>query len=127
MIIISDNGQARAWLNGLGGLAAVQALDAGLQAALAAPAAEVSIVDAVCRSGEFIYARRADLPADVLALGAGLIAFATTWSWHGLTLDGRGLGLMSALRRDAGEPHPTGGAWPDPSEDPAPLPEFAAA
>ena len=127
MIALQDVTAARAALTGLAATEAFAELSLDLRAALLAAASEVSAVDAVCKSAELIYARRAEAGVLLLGLGAGLAAFAAMNGWHGLAIEGRGAGMMSALRRDAGEPHPTLGTWPDPSDDPAPLAEYLPA
>lgn len=124
MISVADPVAARALLTGLAATAGFPALPLATRAALLEAASAVSVVDAVCRSVELMFARRAELDGFLLQAAAGLAAFATLNAWHGLAEGGRGAGIMAALRRDAGEPHPTGGAWPDPSRDPAPLAEF---
>lgn len=128
MIALSDPGAARLALMGLAASAEFAALDADLRAALLAAAGEVSIVDAVCKSAELMFARAADLGPLTLGLGAGLAGLALTHGWTGPAGGGsdRMAGLMSALRRDAGDAHPTGGAWPDQAADPAPLAQYLA-
>ena len=127
MIALQDITSARAALTGLAATDDFAVLPLDLRAALLAVASEVSVVDAVCKSAELIYARRAEAGPLLLGLGAGLAAFAAMNGWHGLAIAGRGAGMMSALRREAGEAHPTLGTWPDPSEDPAPLAQYLAA
>ena len=101
---------------------------AGLPADVAdrmrAIAAEISPVTAIVDGAELIFARREDLDADQLRLGAGLISFATENGWHGLAADGRGVGILRALRRDAGD-EPVNGDWPDPADDPEIQPRFS--
>lgn len=127
MIELQDITAARSALTGLAATAEFAALTLDSQAALLAAASEVSVVDAVCHAAELIYARQAECGTLLLGLGAGLAALATVNGWHGLALDGRGVGMMSALRREAGEAHPTDGAWPDPAEDPEPLARYLSA
>lgn len=126
MILLEDNTAARAALTGLAATTGFSALDMDLQADLLATASAVSVVDAVCRSAELIYARSSEVGALLQALGAGLASMAAANCWHGLHIDGRGAAMMNALRRDAGEDPPIGVAWPDPEDDPAPLAEFLA-
>lgn len=128
MIALSDPGAARLALMGLAASAEFTALDAPLQAALLAAAAEVSVVDAVCKAAELMFARAADLGPLALGLGAGLAALALTNGWTGPAggTSARMAGLMSALRREAGDAHPTDGAWPAPTEDPTPLEQYLA-
>lgn len=126
MLVVSDPVAARALLTGLAATPGFPALSLSTRAALIEAASAVSVVDAVCRSVELMFARRGELDGFLLQAAAGLAAFATAHAWHGLGEGGRGAGIMAALRRAAGEPHPTGGSWPDESQDPAPLAEFAA-
>lgn len=126
MIELQDVTAARAALTGVAALAEFAALPVDTQAALLAAASEVSVVDAVCHAAELIYARLDEAGPLLLGLGAGLAALAAVNGWHGLAIAGRGVGMMAALRREAGEAHPTLGTWPDPSEDPAPLAQYLA-
>lgn len=126
MIVLQDVVAARAALTGLGASADFAALAPATKAALLETASEVSVVDAVCKSAELIYARTAEFGPLLLGLGAGLTALGAMNGWHGLALNERGVGMMSALRREAGDDHPTGGTWPDPAEDPAPLAQYLA-
>lgn len=126
-MILQDITAARAALTGLAATAEFAALSVDTQAALLAAASEVSVVDAVCHAAELIYARQAEAGPLLLGLGAGLTALATMNGWHGLAIAGRGVGVMSALRREAGDAHPALGTWPDPSEDPAPLAQYLPA
>ena len=85
-----------------------------------------SPVDQIVRTGEFLYARKADLNDAGRSLAAGLISFATVNAWHGLLEGNRGDGIVQALRRDLKETAPSGTSWPLEANDPAPLAEFAA-
>ena len=100
---------------------------AGISDHLAAKLREVadsmSPVVAICGVGEALYANRAELNDDAKELCAGLIAFAASFGWHGLG-GTRGLGIVQAMRRDAGETSPTG-KWPDAENDPAPNESYA--
>ncbi len=60
-------------------------------------------VDQVVSVGEFIWANRDQMTAPAWALAAGLIAFATTYSFHGLQDDDRGNRIVLNLRVDLGE------------------------
>lgn len=75
--------------------------------------ASPSPVDQIVKLGEFVYANRAALPDTAKALGAGLIAYATTNAWHGLLEDDRGNRIVANLRKDLGEIK-TAPAAPDP-------------
>lgn len=127
MLVITDPMAARALLSGLAATASFAALPLDTRARLLEAASAVSIVDAVCATTELMYARKGELDAWLLGAGAGLAAFATLNAWYGLAQDARGAGIMAAMRRDAGEAHPTAGTWPDPSEDPAPLAQYLPA
>lgn len=81
---------------------------------------KVSPVDKLVDVGEVLYAARADLDTDALTIAGQVIEFCTRNGWHGLTNDARGERMVAAIRRQLGEPHPTGGEWPDPETDPAP-------
>lgn len=89
-------------------------------AALGAP----SPVDRIVKTGEALYAARADLDADGQTLCAQLISFAAMNGWHGLAEDNRGGRIVMAMRRDLGEDAPSG-SWPEPETDPAPLAAYA--
>lgn len=88
--------------------------------ALISAATKVSPVDKLVEVGEVLYAARADLSDDSLVIAGQVIEFCTRNGWHGLTNDARGERMVAAIRRQLGEPHPTGGEWPDPETDPAP-------
>jgi hypothetical protein len=92
-------------------------------AALGAP----SPVDRIVKTGEALYAARADLNEAGKMLVGQLISFAAMNGWHGLAEDNRGGKIVMAMRRDLGEAAPAGGSWPEPEEDPEPLAEFALA
>lgn len=66
-------------------------------------ASSPSPVDQIVGIGEYVYANREDLPDSAKALGAGLIAFATVFAWHGMLDDDRGNRIVSNLRKDLGE------------------------
>lgn len=97
-----------------------------IKAALLKVASEISPVSAIVGCAELIFARRAELDADTLAIASGLASFATENGWHGLASDDRGVGLVSALRRDAGD-KPISRSWPKEADDPAPLERFVKA
>lgn len=122
----------------------VTALPENLQERFRALRSSPSPVDQIVGLGEFLYANRADLPADFVDVAAGLVAFATANAWHGLLEDNRGNDMVQVLRRDMGEKpfpgtkFPTDGNEPDakqgmkvedapapaadPAGDPAPAP-----
>lgn len=66
-------------------------------------AASPSPVDQIVGVGEFVYANRDKLDNEAVALGAGLIAYATTNAWHGLLEDTRGNKLVANMRKQIGE------------------------
>jgi hypothetical protein len=84
---------------------------------------EASPVDAIMRAGEALYAHLGSLTIAGKQLLRDLISLATTFGWHGLATDQRGLRIVKAARRELGEESPSG-SWPDPSEDPAPLERY---
>jgi hypothetical protein len=127
VIALEDASAARAALTGLAATADFASLGVDLQAQLLEVASEVSIVRAACHAAELIFARSSEVGPLLQGLGAGLASLGAANAWHGLAVDGRGAAIMNALRRDAGEAHPTGGAWPDPAEDPAPLAQYRPA
>lgn len=86
--------------------------------------ASPSPVDQIVRTGEYLYAKRAEISADGQSLAGGLVAFATVNGWFGLLENERGNKIVQAIRRDLGETPPTGVEWPDPADDPAELPQF---
>lgn len=81
--------------------------------------AKVSPVEKIVDTGELLYAIRDTLDEDGLTLAGQAIEFATRNGWHGLGTDNRGQRMVDALRRQLGEPHPTGGEWPAKDTDPA--------
>lgn len=89
--------------------------------ALLAAGTKVSPVDKLVEVGEVLYGARKDLNDDSLIIAGQVIEFCTRNGWHGLTNDARGERMVAAIRRQLGEPHPTGGEWPAPETDPAPL------
>ena len=66
-------------------------------------AASPSPVDQAVNLGEFIFANREALGDKAKELGAGLIAFATQMSFHGLDIDDRGNRIVANLRKEIGE------------------------
>jgi hypothetical protein len=56
-----------------------------------------SPVDQIVRTGEYLFAQRAEISDAGKALAGGLIAFATGNGWHGLRDDGRGDAMVAAL------------------------------
>ncbi|WP_298195530.1 hypothetical protein [Novosphingobium sp.] len=94
-------------------------LPEAVQAALLDASAKVSPVDKLVEIAEVLYAARAELDEDALVIAGQVIEFCTRNGWHGLTNDDRGDRMVAAIRRQLGEPHPTGGEWPDPETDPA--------
>lgn len=91
--------------------------NAELAEALAAASAQMSPVAALVDGAEAIYAHRDGLAPELLGLGAGLAAFCNENGWHQVR-DERGIGMVRALRRDAGDKSPSG-AWPKTADDPA--------
>ena len=96
-----------------------QKLDDEAKAALVRISAQVSPVDKIVNFSEIIYALGERATAEAKTAAASTVEFATRFAWHGLGMDGRGVGIMSAFLRDLGETHPTG-QWPDKSTDPEP-------
>lgn len=86
-------------------------------------ASEISPVTVIVHGAELLFARRDELAEGQLELAAGLASFATENGWHGLAADERGVGLVRALRRDAGDETPNG-KWPDAEQDPEALARF---
>ena len=84
---------------------------------------EVSPALAIGSAAEALYAFLDKLTNAGKDLLASLAAFATTFSWYELGVDGRGHGIVKAARRERGE-EPPGDSWPDPADDPAPRPFF---
>ena len=82
--------------------------------------AKVSAIDKMVEVAEILYAARSELEGEALAIAAQVAEFCARYGWHGLADEGRGAGMVDAFRRQLGEPHPTGGEWPDPASDPAP-------
>lgn len=107
----------------LHGAALPDAVRSRAVAAISSP----SPVDRIVKLGEVLYAARAEINAEGQALAAQLIGFAASQGWHGLSVEGRGVGIVQALQRDLGEKPPAGVKFPEPAADPAPLPEFAPA
>jgi len=101
-------------------------LNAATQAALLQASSQASPVDKMVAFGETLYALGAAASAEAKTAAAQVIEFAARYSWHGLGADGRGAGIVAALRRDLGEAAPAGG-WPDLATDPAPRPDIQAA
>ena len=95
-----------------------QNLPEATQQAVVSAAAKVSPVDKLCDVGEALYAARDGLSDEALVLVGQVVEFCTRNGWHGLSVDARGQRMVDAIRRQRGEPHPTGGSWPDPSTDP---------
>jgi hypothetical protein len=100
--------------------------DDAAQGALLQASASPSPVDKIVGVGEVIYAMGATATDDARTLAAGLVEFASRYSWHGLATDGRGAGMVAALRRDLGEDAPLSG-WPAADTDPAPRADLVAA
>lgn len=75
-------------------------------------------VEQIVWLGEFLWANRDVTDSAADALAAGLMAFATTQSWHGLGQDDRGSRIVMNLRKDMGEVTRAPAA-------PDPLPGFA--
>ena len=71
--------------------------DAAIIAAVEGFALLPSPVDQIVRTGEYLYAQRAEISDAGKALAGGLIAFATGNGWHGLRDDGRGDAMVAAL------------------------------
>lgn len=86
--------------------------------AILAAGAKVSPVDKLVDIAEALYAARADFDADALTIAGQVIEFCTRNGWHGLANEARGERMVAAIRRDLGEPHPSGGEWPAASSDP---------
>lgn len=102
-------------------------LPAGAAPLFAEAASAVSPVDRIVNTAEVLYANAAAITdatakANAQTLSAQCAAFAAQNGWHGM--DTRGPGIIAAIRRNLGETAPNGGAWPDESEDPAPLPRW---
>ena len=90
--------------------------NADLAEALIAASEQMSPVVALVDGAEAIYAHRDGLPPELLALGAGLAAFCNENGWHQVK-DERGIGMVRALRREAGDKSPSG-SWPKANKDP---------
>lgn len=88
--------------------------------AILAASTKVSPVDKLVGIAEALYAARADLDAGALTIAGQVIEFCTRNGWHGLANDARGERMVAAIRRDLGEPHPSGGEWPAAGSDPEP-------
>lgn len=82
-----------------------------------------SIVDMVVQVGEFLYARRDDIPQAGKLLGAQMAAYRASNDWHrdADTGNGRANGIQYALMKEAGEPKPAGATYPDEGDYPEPL------
>lgn len=82
-----------------------------------------SPVDQCVNMAEFLYARRAELPAAANDLGAALASYCAQNGWHGLLTDNRGQAMMAVMLNDAG-------ALPDgmiiPESAPEPRAEYSA-
>lgn len=92
--------------------------------ALAQPSPVVGIVQA----GEALYEARGDLNNKGRRVAAQAIAFATSQGWHELDKDGRGVGIVAALRRANKEAAPAAlQAWPSAADDPPELETMKAA
>jgi len=91
---------------------------------LSAAVVMISSVDAMVNGGEALYAahKQGLLPQDGMIVCGQEISYCTDNGWHGLA-NGRGQGIVAALRRDIGEA-PTGPAWPLPENDPIPLEQY---
>jgi hypothetical protein len=85
----------------------------------------VSPVDKIVNFSETIYALGEKASAEAKTAAAATVEFATRFAWHGLGTEGRGVGILSALQRDLGEPAPAAG-WPDPTSDPEPRADLIA-
>ena len=96
-----------------------------IEAMIRTLSASPSPVDQIVRTGEYLYAKRAEISTDGQSLAGGLIAFATINGWHGLLDADRGNKIVQAIRRDLGETAPVGTEWPDEADDPAPLTMYA--
>lgn len=82
-----------------------------------------SPVVAAVNASKLIYARRTELSPEVMHVGAGFAMLTHVNGFHGMQGDDLGLRMYRALRRDAGDPKPTGG-WQKVADDPEPAPEF---
>lgn len=83
-----------------------------------------SPVDQFTMAAEALYAGIDDVDpasADAACTLTGQLANFVGTMWGTMSVDGRGLAIYAAMRRRLGETE-----GPDPSEDPAPLPEYAA-
>ncbi|MBC2668761.1 hypothetical protein ACFOON_15160 [Novosphingobium piscinae] len=103
------------------------ALPQGPKDALLASGSKVSPVDKLVEVAEVLYAARGDLDEDGLTIAGQIAEFCTRNGWHGLADDARGERMVAAIRRDLGEPHPSGGQWPAPETDPLPKGASTAA
>lgn len=95
----------------------------------ASAASKPSPVDMIVSVAECLYANQSKITdaatrASAQTLAGQCAAFAAQYAWHGM--DVRGPGIVSAMRRDLGEAAPAGAAWPAPSADPAPAPQWTA-
>lgn len=86
----------------------------------AAVATGTSPVDTCSVFARAVYANRDAVPVEAMAIAAGCTDQFYQEGYH-QQLDGRALGMRTALRRDSGE----AGDWPAADQDPAPDPQFA--
>lgn len=84
-----------------------------------------SAVEAVVRVSEIVYARRAELPPEVLEFTSGLPLVAEEHGFHGMDEGSRGSKMSLVMRRDSGEKAATGRPWPKAKNDPEPKGEYA--
>jgi hypothetical protein len=96
-----------------------------LAKALMDAANEISPVVALANASEALYAYRDGLSPALLSLGAGLASLCAENDWHSIK-DDRGIGMVRALRRDAGDAAPSG-SWPKKTADPEIDSRFAPA
>lgn len=86
-----------------------------------------SSVDTMMQTMEALYAAKSDLPTAGKQLVADIAEFAIPYNFYQVNVDNRGGGIQLAMMRDIGMLPPEGRPWPDPSQDPAPLPQYLAA
>lgn len=86
-----------------------------------------SPVETCVNASELIYARRAELPAELVDIGAAMAVMAAAHGFSGMDRDGRGARMALALRRDAGTKPPKGMTYPKADTDPEPLATFLPA
>lgn len=104
--------------------ATLAALPEGVLDLLRAIAYEPSPVRASADAAELIYARQDELPPELLAIGAELATMTATHNFHGMGIDGRGLGIAKALKAKEG----VKALLPEqaaPTKPPEAKPEFA--